>query len=173
MGLNQPIYKSRSNGLLYFGLVVHVSWVNFPLKFFLDHVCLYLLAILGHMVDVIKRLPVAFHHLFHNLVVPPLRHSLKLLINWNLWQLFSSARSNRVRRLLGVRVVFATWVYSCGHMSSGRLFWFLDHLSVTSSNYHWSMRELLWLLTVAREWRISYALWEGLLVEMTLGSWFS
>jgi hypothetical protein len=153
--------------------VVHVSWVNFKLQFFVDHVLLYFLAILRHMVDVIKSLPVALHHFVHNLVIPPLRHCLKLLIDWNLRQLFSSARSHRVRRLFGVRVVFATGVYCCGRMSSSRLFWILDHLSQTSSNYHWRMCELQWLLAVAWKWGISYALRKCLLVEMTLSSWFS
>ena len=154
MSLNQPVYKCGSHSFLYFCLMVHVCWVNFPFQFWVHHVLLYMLAVLGHMIYIVQCLPITFHHLFNYLVIPSLRHGLKLLVYWNLWQLFSRSRSKWVWRLFRVWVIFSIWINRSSCVGPSRLLWevfALAHLIQPWSNYHWCMSELLWLVSVARK----------------------
>ena len=177
MSLNQPVDECGSDGLLYFCLMVHVRWVNFPLQFWFYHILLDWVAVLGHMVHIVQCLPITFHHLFNYLVIPSLGHRLQLLVYWDLGQLFRRSRSQRVWRLFRVRVIFSCWVYrSHSGVGSSRLLrevFALAHLIKPWSDYHWGMCELLGLVSIAWKGRVSNPILEGLLVEVAQGSWLS
>lgn len=177
MGLNQPVDERGSHCLLYFCLMVHVRWVNFPLQFWFYHILLNRVAVLRHMVHIVQCLPITFHHLFNYLVIPSLWHRLQLLVYRDLRQLFRRSRSQRVWRLFRVRVIFSCWVHrSRSGVGSSRLLregLALAHLIKPWSDYHWGMCELLGLVSIAWKGWVSYPILEGLLVEVAQGSWLS